>query len=265
MSVDDGPGTFDADVEGVADDAGVDVVEVVDGVHEGDAPEDLDADADDDLEGQAPSRFAACLGVGAGVALAVVLAALLIGVVIGRTFDRERDRSSVPGEDSVDVGFARDMGAHHAQAVEIAELLRDRSDDTDLRRIASDIALTQQAQIGQMRGWLDIWGRPPTSVDPPMGWMGHEHVAGAVVTMPGMATDDEIAALTAARGPEAERLFLELMIRHHQGGVQMASYAADHAEESVVRTLARGMVEAQTAEIAQLEDQLTTRFGEPTG
>jgi uncharacterized protein (DUF305 family) len=194
------------------------------------------------------------------VALAVVLAALLVGVVLGRTFDRDRDRS--PGEDSVDVGFARDMGAHHAQAVEIAELLRDRSDDEDLRRIAADIALTQQAQIGQMRGWLDIWGRPPTSVAPPMGWMGHEHPPGSVVIMPGMASADEIAALTDARGAEAERLFLELMIRHHHGGVEMASYAADHADETVVRTLARGMVEAQTAEIAQLEQQLADRFGE---
>jgi uncharacterized protein (DUF305 family) len=198
------------------------------------------------------------------VALAVVLAALLVGVVIGRTLDR-RDRSSgFPGEDSVDVGFARDMGAHHAQAVEIAELLRDRSDDEDLRRIAADIALTQQAQIGQMRGWLDIWGRPPTSVAPPMEWMGHEHEPGTVVTMPGIATDDEIAALTAARGAEAERLFLELMIRHHRGGVEMAAYAADNADESVVRRLAAGMVEAQTAEITQLEQILADRFGEST-
>lgn len=196
-----------------------------------------------------------------------MLAALLVGVLLGRTFDRDRGRdgAGVPGEDSVDVGFARDMGAHHAQAVEIAELLRDRTDDESLRRLASDIALTQQAQIGQMRGWLDIWGRPPTSVDPPMGWMGHEHEPGQVVTMPGMASDEEIAALTAARGAEAERLFLELMIRHHRGGVEMASYAADHADHDVVRALAGGMVEAQTAEIAQLEELLASRFGVTAG
>jgi uncharacterized protein (DUF305 family) len=77
-----------------------------------------------------------------------------------------------------------------------------------------------------------------------------------------MATDDQIAALTAAHGAEAERLFLELMIRHHRGGIEMAGYAADHADEAVVRTLARGMVEAQTAEIDQLEQLLSDRFGE---
>ena len=226
-----------------------------------DLGQDVDLDLDDGPPDRSPLRFAGCLGVGTGVALVVVLAALLAGVLIGRTFDR----SSAPGEDSVDVGFARDMSAHHAQAVEIAELLRDRSDDEDLRRIAADIALTQQAQIGQMRGWLDIWDRPPTSVEPPMGWMGHEHEPGTVVRMPGMASDDEIAALTATRGREAERLFLELMIRHHQGGVEMASYAADHASERIVRTLAGGMVEAQTAEISQLQDLLDTRFAEPAG
>lgn len=192
-----------------------------------------------------------------------MLAALLVGVLIGRASDRdrERDRAGFPGEGSVDVGFARDMATHHAQAVELAELLRDRSDDEGLRRIATDIALTQQAQIGQMRGWLDVWERPPTSVDPPMAWMGHDHGPGRAVPMPGMASDDEIAALTAARGAEAERLFLELMIRHHQGGVDMAAYAADHAGEGVVRTLARGMAEAQAVEIAQLQDILETRSG----
>jgi len=55
------------------------------------------------------------------------------------------------------------------------------------------------------------------------------------------------------------------MIRHHQGGVEMASYAADHASERIVRTLAGGMVEAQTAEISQLQDLLDTRFAEPAG
>jgi uncharacterized protein (DUF305 family) len=197
------------------------------------------------------------------VVLAALLVGVLVGVLIGRTSDRDRgrDRAGLPGEGSVDVGYARDMGVHHAQAVEMAELLRDRTDDEDLRRIAADIALTQQAQIGQMRGWLDIWGRPPTSVDPPMAWMGHDHEPGQAVPMPGMASDDEIAALTAARAAEAERLFLELMIRHHRGGVDMAAYAADHAGESVVRTLARGMAEAQAAEIAQLQDILDTRFG----
>jgi uncharacterized protein (DUF305 family) len=187
-----------------------------------------------------------------------LLLAVIGGFVLARVVDRDRDQldEPVPGEESVDVGFARDMGAHHAQAVQIAELLRDRTDDEDFRVLAADIALTQQAQIGQMRGWLDVWGRPPTSVEQPMRWMGHEVPEGQVMVMPGLATDDQLAELRSLEGHDAEQLFLQLMIRHHEGGIEMASYAADNAEVSFVRTIAQGMVESQTAEIAQMQSLL---------
>jgi len=77
--------------------------------------------------------------------------------------------------------------------------------------------------------------------------------------MPGIATDDEVAALTAARGVEAETLFLELMIRHHQGGIHMASAAASTAATDFVRKLAGGMVESQQAEIDYMADLLAAR------
>lgn len=182
----------------------------------------------------------------AAVAVALMAGAYLLG-------DRAGD--SPPGEESVDVGFARDMGTHHAQAVLLANLLRDRTDDETLRLLATDIALTQQSQIGQMRGWLDTWGRPPTSVEPPMQWM--DHPAGEA--MPGLASDEEIAELTAAKGADAEALFLELMIRHHEGGLHMARVAAEDAEEPYVRALATGMVESQTTDISNMADLLAAR------
>lgn len=196
-------------------------------------------------------------GAGALV-VAVVLAAALLGGVVGASLGGD----DPPGEHSVDVGFARDMGIHHGQGVELAELVRDRTDDETIRRLAPDIALTQQSQIGQMRGWLDTWGRPPTSVEPPMQWMGHP----AGQPMPGLATDEEIEALTAATGVEAETLFLELMIRHHQGGLHMAEAAAADASEPFVRALATGMIESQTAEIERMTDLLAergVRYGGP--
>jgi uncharacterized protein (DUF305 family) len=206
-----------------------------------------------------PRRMVGCLGVGAGLGLVALLLAVVGGFALGRALDRDRSGrvgEPVPGEESVDVGFARDMGAHHAQAVEMAELLRDRTDDEDFRVLAADIALTQQSQIGQMRGWLDVWGRPPTSVEQPMRWMGHEVPEGQVMVMPGLATDAQLDELASLRGHDAEQLFLQLMIRHHEGGIDMASYAADHAEVSFVRTVAQGMVESQTAEIDQMEQML---------
>jgi uncharacterized protein (DUF305 family) len=171
-----------------------------------------------------------------------------------------------PGERSIDVGFARDMGIHHAQAVTLADLVRDRTDDEEIRRLAGDIAHTQQAQIGEMRGWLDAWGRPPSTVRPQMEWMGHGLAPGE--RMPGMASDAEVAQLTAARGQAAEVLFLELMIRHHQGGRHMAELAERSADESFVRALARGMIESQTAEVRYMQDLLRARgvrYGDEPG
>ncbi|HMN29918.1 MAG TPA: DUF305 domain-containing protein, partial [Caldilineaceae bacterium] len=69
-------------------------------------------------------------------------------------------RIVAPAEGSAEVGFARDMAMHHAQAVNLAMLLRDRSDDEEMRQLALDILLTQQAQIGMMQGWLAVWGLP---------------------------------------------------------------------------------------------------------
>lgn len=164
---------------------------------------------------------------------------------------------SVPAEGSADVGFARDMQAHHAQAVEMALLVRERTDDLELRQVALDIELTQQQQQGQMFGWLQVWGLPQASSAAPMAWTGgHGHGGpgtAAQDAMPGMATQEQLAELAAADGAEAERLFLELMIVHHDGGVAMARSALDLAEEPAVRRLAQAVVDSQTAEIAVLE------------
>ena len=184
----------------------------------------------------------------------VVLGAAALSVA-GIKSPTEEDRP--PGEHSVDVGFARDMGIHHAQAVLLADLVRDRTDDEEVRRLASDISHTQQAQIGEMRGWLDAWGRPPTTVRPPMQWMGHGLAAGE--RMPGLASDAEVASLTEAKGKAAEVLFLQLMIRHHEGGRHMAEVASSSADEPFVRALARGMVETQTAEVRYMQDLLQAR------
>ena len=89
-----------------------------------------------------------------------------------------------PGDGSAEAGFARDMMVHHAQAVGMAEIVRDKTESEDVRILATDIALTQQAQIGQMQGWLAVWGLPVAGTEPAMAWMGHPTEG----RMPGMAT-----------------------------------------------------------------------------
>ncbi|MEO3931206.1 DUF305 domain-containing protein [Micrococcaceae bacterium Sec7.4] len=167
-----------------------------------------------------------------------------------------------------DAGFARDMQAHHAQAVEMALLIRDKSGNEEIRAIAYDIATTQQHQNGQMFAWLQDWGLSPSGPTPPMAWMragggthqGAKHTGQGTAegTMEGMATPDQMQALRNAAGPEADRLFTDLMIRHHQGGVAMAGAAVGLAETARVRDFAARILEAQTAEITALQELRAT-------
>ncbi|WP_234320473.1 DUF305 domain-containing protein [Streptomyces sp. SBT349] len=171
---------------------------------------------------------------------------------------------SVPAEDSADVGFARDMAVHHQQAVEMSFLVRDRTQDEDVRLLAFDIINTQANQRGMMLGWLDLWDMPK-STSTPMTWMpGHAGMTGGageggLAAMPGMATDEQLDELRAAEGRESEVLFLQLMIEHHRGGVEMAQAAAAEAGTEEVDRLATGIVEAQEAEIGLMRDMLAER------
>jgi uncharacterized protein (DUF305 family) len=164
-----------------------------------------------------------------------------------------------------DAGFARDMQAHHAQAVEMAMLIRDKSANEEIRAVAYDIATTQQQQNGQMFAWLQDWGLSQTGSAPRMAWMGsgpggheggsgHAGQPGAAGGMEGMATPGQLQTLRGSSGAEADRLFTVLMIRHHQGGVAMATAAVSLAETAKVRDFAARIVDAQTAEITALQE-----------
>ncbi|PRZ43376.1 uncharacterized protein (DUF305 family) [Antricoccus suffuscus] len=170
-----------------------------------------------------------------------------------------------PGEGSVDVGFARDMSAHHQQASEMASYVRDNSDDPTIRLLAFDIDTTQLTQIGQMQGMLLSWGRPLYG-GVPMSWMpadaGHgSHSSDGL--MPGMATKDEMAKLKSLTGTALDIYFLQLMLRHHIGGLPMAQYAADHAQTKAVRAVAKGMGKAQAKEVVLMEQMLRDRGAAP--
>ncbi|RPF28013.1 uncharacterized protein (DUF305 family) [Georgenia muralis] len=200
----------------------------------------------------------------AWAALLLVALAAVVGLIAG---SRLGTGAAVPSTGSVDAGFARDMGAHHSQAVQMSVLVRDRTEDPEVRALALDIILTQQQQAGQMFGWLELWGLPQSSQKPPMAWMQDNHAnmsepdEGTTAAMPGMASQDDLNKLATASGRDAERLYLQLMIPHHQGGVEMAQYAANEATEEVVSDLAVTIVNAQTAELAVLNNLLNARGG----
>lgn len=200
--------------------------------------------------------------IAVAVFFATALAALILLPSLGLGGDDGADLVA-PIEGSADVGFARDMSIHHAQAVEMSFILRDKQPATDVDVLAYDIINTQSTQRGMMQGWLNVWGLPVTSTDAPMAWAGgHDsHTSDGDSGMPGLATDEQMDDLRTATGVEAEKLFLELMIAHHEGGVEMAVAAQELAGESVVLFLADTIVVGQTAEISVMQDMLSVRTG----
>ncbi len=205
----------------------------------------------------------------------IVLAILGVTVLLIASFLGGRltaPTEVVPNDTSAEAGFARDMQLHHQQAVEMSMIVRDETDDPDIRLLAYDIALAQQQQSGQMFSWLTVWGLPQVASEPSMTWMvrpgrsgtGHDHGPGEPAhvpgePMPGLATDAQLAELRAATGVEAERLYLTLMIAHHRGGVEMAEAVLDRSTNRVVVNLARGMIAAQQSEIDYMEELLALR------
>jgi uncharacterized protein (DUF305 family) len=160
------------------------------------------------------------------------------------------------------------MATHHGQAVEMSLLIRDTASDATLRTLAYDIIVTQSTQRGVFMGWLQAWGAPQTSTRPRMAWMpGHTHTApaagGSVPLMHGMATEDEMRRLREARGVEAEVLFLQLMIRHHEGGVVMARALEGLSRRDEVLGMARSIDSTQRAEIAGMTEMLAERGAKP--
>lgn len=202
-------------------------------------------------------------------ALLVVGIVLVAGAfVLGRL---SIPSTATPTTTSADAGFARDMQVHHLQAVEMSMIVRDLTDDPDVRLLAYDIATSQAQQAGQMFGWLATWNLPQLG-EPAMTWMsrplldGSEHGHdGPTAThapgdpMPGLATAEQLAELQSLTGVAAERYFLELMIAHHRGGVEMAEAVLARTDTRVVVDLASSIVQAQESEIALMEDMLAAR------
>jgi uncharacterized protein (DUF305 family) len=190
-------------------------------------------------------------------ALALGLLALVVagaGILLWQLWPRD------PGSGSAEAGFLQDMFEHHAQAVEMAMIIRDRTEDENLFFIATDIALTQSTQMGTMQGYLDLWDVPLTGDEAPMTWMGSPVEEGR---MPGMASSEEIEQLRSLPVAEAEVLFLQLMVRHHQGGVAMAEAALDHSDQDQVVEMAERIIILQGGEIDAMNTMLEERGQEP--
>jgi uncharacterized protein (DUF305 family) len=203
-----------------------------------------------------------------------VLAVLLLGAALGMSLRLAGGAPAKLEAGAVDVGFAQDMSVHHRQAVLMAGLARERSSDPAIRSIAFDIETNQLEQIGRMQGWLSLWNAAPLPTGRYMTWMtddasmpGMAHRSGTgsagVATMPGMASPADLERLRASSGAQFDVLFLQLMLRHHQGGAPMARYTAEHSETAQVRNLAEKIVVSQGAESEYLAQLIAQRGAQP--
>lgn len=153
------------------------------------------------------------------------------------------------GHNSADTLFTQSMIPHHAQAVEMSGMmLGKRGVNPAVTELATKIKAAQGPEIEQMNGWLKGWNEPTAMAG--HGEAGH--------SMAGMMSDDDLKALDAAQGKEADRLFLTQMIAHHEGAVQMAKAEIADGQNSDAVKLAREIVTAQESEIKEMKELLAT-------
>lgn len=157
-----------------------------------------------------------------------------------------------------DVRFLHHMTMHHAQALAMTSLVPSRNPSQGLGLLAERITVSQRDEIALMRRWLERRAKP---LPPPPG----EH---SMMAMPGMLTDAEMARLRAATGSEFERLFLELMIKHHEGALTMVAEllgSQGAAQDSELYALISDIDADQRAEIARMRSMLNAMGPRPPG
>jgi uncharacterized protein (DUF305 family) len=166
----------------------------------------------------------------------------------------ELETIEVPKHTEADVEFVQGMIHHHAQALWMTGLAAKRSTWDDLQQLALRMDVSQQAEIEQMRKWLQVRGEPAPELH---RLHGHAHGVG-LQRMPGMLDRDQVQRLGRAKGKSFDRLFLRFMIQHHRGAVQMveALYAGDGGLEPEVDALARHIDSDQLIEIGRMQQML---------
>lgn len=169
-----------------------------------------------------------------------------------RTLEPGQVSSAVPSTEpsDSDVRYVQDMIVHHGQALTMADLAPQRAGAESVRAMAARIADAQRPEIDMMNTWLRKHGRPEVDPNP----SGHHHEGHDPATMPGMATEAQLAELAAATGAAFDALFLKLMIAHHQGALVMADKVRTDGggADGRVQEMADNVTAEQTAEIQRM-------------
>ena len=157
---------------------------------------------------------------------------------------------SVANVSDSDVSFAQQMIPHHLQAVEMADLALTRETSPEVKKLAEQIKVAQGPEIEMMSMWLQSWGAPMEMSEDHSG-----HDMGGM-DMSGMMSDDDMQALADAQGAEFDRMWLEMMIAHHQGAISMAEQVQGSTSNAEVKTLAGAVITGQKVEIDTMQQLL---------
>lgn len=179
--------------------------------------------------------------------LLISIAAVLAVAVAGCSSD-STDTDSASSHNSTDVAFATDMIPHHSQAVEMADLALTQADSDAVVDLAEQIKAAQDPEIDAMSGWLEAWGEPV----PDTG----DEMSGMDSSMPGMMSDADMQSLADASGTAFDRLWLTMMVEHHEGAISMAESELSDGANADAKSLAEDIIEGQRAEITTMQQLL---------
>jgi uncharacterized protein (DUF305 family) len=199
---------------------------------------------------------------------AIVLGAGLLLTGCSGDQDGGGDESGGSDHNGADVAFAGDMIQHHAQALAMVDLTVDRPLDPEVQALAEAIRAAQGPEIETMSDWLTEWGEPvPATVRDHVNAEDDEHGGGhdtgddtgddTGMDMPGMMSDEQMDELEAAPDGEFQGLFLEMMIEHHEGAIEMARTEQADGRYPTAVALAEQIESAQEAEIATMQGLLS--------
>ncbi|QIK66401.1 DUF305 domain-containing protein [Nocardioides sp. HDW12B] len=166
---------------------------------------------------------------------------------------------SATEHNDADVAFATDMIQHHAQALTMVEMTEGRELDPAVEGLADDIRAAQAPEIEAMTGWLAQWGEDipktfhDTSSKSSASEMDQMDMQGMDSGMPGMMSADDMEALANASDAKFQDMWLEMMIEHHEGAVEMAESEKTNGQYKPAVELADNVVESQTAEIEMMQ------------
>ncbi|WP_225754835.1 DUF305 domain-containing protein [Actinotalea sp. Marseille-Q4924] len=161
-----------------------------------------------------------------------------------------QDAAAAEVYNDADTEFAQMMIVHHEGAVEMAELAIEKAEGDEVHALAQRIAAAQGPEIEALTGWLDAWGQElPGEMD--MGGMDH-----GAMQMDGMDQETVMAELSGLSGSDFDRRFLEVMVEHHRGAIEMAEEHRGEGENAEALRLSGSIIDAQTLEITEMENLL---------